>query len=928
MTFDEAALQAQKQGISVKQFADAGNYVEGVSQSTPAPTQTQSTPVSTPVQTTPTQPTYYSPATDPVAPFSDEQNTQLQNSFAQTRQNLTGTPFNEQTSNYDPKPFENETINKNETFANRGLSEKQQGELQNLVKNKPADTWTQTDWNNYNYAISLPTQEQKAKTQSFIDTAKAINNSGIDTTGVLTNMIPVSNTINIGDYSTDNIPVLSSGSLPEINTSLAEKSLTDLEKETFQNQKKQAEYWAKAYEQDRKVYDESLNEIVDSERLRTETQLMWNNRWQAYDYDSYLKENDVLDTLRRNAENTLLNASQGKFSSVEDMVGYRDAIMMHNATIATISSARSDMRDSYTTFMTPVNEYYDKNIKYVEDRIKTFQDLAYKSQQAYKDDYNNYKSYYEKMLKKIEEKQDVATACVADESWSNAVAYYGASLDDDPFTMMTKLNQAKADDKVKELIRNRFPDVQAGMGNSLEEWFDALSKSPMYLSGLVDKDSLGDVLNNIKNGQDPITAIYNASDAGITATNISTAQSDLIKASKTAANNSSDVAKVQTSREEDVMQYSKQGDMFDVKRLTYANVVQNLSTDEKKKVSYQAQLENIFNDEEFKGLLYSKDYSDKSDLEKGDNSAWNKVQEKINGILARFGILGTEREKVMAVIQPLYIAYRKNATGVAFSSKEEASYKKFFINDGDSGELLKAKLYGLMFNADAEVRAIFQTHLGGDAKIAADVLSYNAQKEIVDSVKLGVNKSDISKYQNIINNSNSPRKGQVEDTLKNVMVLDTLFHNAEFGDMTSVDNINQFSCGTLEGKYGEKGQCAEFINDLFTIATGKKGEFDSAKTQKEQKVVELGGFTDSDKIYNHTFKQGDIVVMGSGENGHIAMVYNVSPDGIILLEGNANLNGKITITRTGSANTLGVSAVLPVDEYDKDNNLRNIFIKK
>lgn len=906
MTFDEAALQAQKQGISVKQFADAGNYVEGVSQSVSTPT---TTPVQTTYTTTNTQPTYYSPAIDPVAPFSDEQSTQ------------TSVSSSKQANNYDPKPFENETINKNETFANRGLNEKQQEELQNLVKNKPADTWTQTDWNNYNYAISLPTQEQKLKTQNFVDTAKAINNNGIDTTSVLTSITSNSGAINISDYTTDNIPALSTGSLPEINTSLAEKSLTDLEKETFQNQKKQAEYWAKAYEQDRKVYDESLNEIVDSERLRTETQLMWNKRWQAYDYDSYLKENDLLDTLRRSAENTLLNASQGKFSSVDDMVGYRDAIMMHNATVATISSARSDMRDSYTTFMAPVNDYYDKNIKYVEDRIKTFQDLAYKSQQAYKDDYNNYKSYYEKMLKKIEEKQDMANDCVSDESWTNAVAYYGASLDDDPLTMRRKLNQAKADDKVKEAIRNSFPDVQAGMGDSLDDWLNALYKSPMYLNSLVGKDSLGDILYNIKKGQDPITAIYNASDAGSVATNISTAQSDLTKAAKTAANNSSDVAKVQTSREEEVMQYAKQGDMFDVKRLTYTNVVQNLNSDEKKKVSYEAQLENIFNDEEFKGLLYNEDKSDKADLEKGDNSVWNKVQSTINGILAKLGILGTEREKVMAVIQPLYIAYRKNATGVAFSSKEEASYKKFFVSENDSGDLLKAKLYGLMFNADAEVRAVFQTHLGGDAKIAADVLSYQSQKEIVDSVKLGVNKADISKYQNIINNSNSPRKGQVEDTLKNVMVLDTLFHNAEFGDMTSVDNINQFSCG-------ENGQCGEFINDLYTIAAGEKGGFGDSKTQKEQKVVELGGFTDSNKIYNHTFKQGDIVVMGSGENGHIAMVYNVSPNGIILLEGNANLNGKITITRTGSANEFGVSAVLPVDEYDKNNNLRNIFIKK
>lgn len=128
MTFDEAALEAQKKGMSVQQFANAGNYVEGVSKSTPTPPQTTTTTTSNQPNTNQNASnnigsnignnssqignniTYYSPATDNVAPFSNEQ--------PQTSQS--------------------------------GLSAQQIRELDALV-NK--NQWTETDQKNYDYAV-------------------------------------------------------------------------------------------------------------------------------------------------------------------------------------------------------------------------------------------------------------------------------------------------------------------------------------------------------------------------------------------------------------------------------------------------------------------------------------------------------------------------------------------------------------------------------------------------------------------------------------------------------------------------------------------------------------------------------------------------------------------------------------------------------
>lgn len=168
----------------------------------------------------------------------------------------------QQVSNYDPKPFENETINKNETFANKGLSEKQQGELQDLVKYKPVDTWTQTDWNNYNYAMSL-TNSQKEKASSLINDINAINSipKNQDISEYLADKINADITgkiTNINDYNT--APKFSNvaGTTPEptLSTSGLEKYLTDAEKNIAEQNLKREEYYAKMASKERQyIYD-------------------------------------------------------------------------------------------------------------------------------------------------------------------------------------------------------------------------------------------------------------------------------------------------------------------------------------------------------------------------------------------------------------------------------------------------------------------------------------------------------------------------------------------------------------------------------------------------------------------------------------------------------------------------------------------------
>lgn len=841
--------------------------------------------------------------------------------------------------NYDPKPFENETINKNETFENRGLSEKQQSELQNLVKNKPADTWTQTDWNNYNYAMSL-TNSQKEKASSLINEINTINSTpkNQDVAEYLADKINTDTTskiTKISDYNTSpkfsNVADITPE--PTLSTAGLEKYLTDAEKIIAEQNLKREEYYAKMAAKERQyVYDlqdnlMSLNDKEESYRLYLQSM------WDALDYNSIIKNTNELNSRRIEDNKRLVEEYKKAGTGVAGSSARKSIAIQIDGLNAMYDTAINKPVESVQYTMTPIYDFYDKQINGLEKQKQTlistqqiFEQMWYNDENNLSDAVKDQKEILDSAISQAKKQKDAMEYCYTSASYNNAFKYYGLSPEDDWMTMYRKIAMAERDDAIKTNLRNAYPDIQAGMEDSLDEWFNALLLSPKYLQSLKDIDA-ETFINARKNGDDVATAFtksMNTSGKGLYY-EYSSNLTQGADAAKAIINSKyrSDLAKIESDKIDNDIE---NGQSFSAYSKIYQQAYNNLGSTEKQQfdAAYKT-IMNLTDDristlngvvkegldnyaDKFKGLT-----QEEIDVEL-ENDARNWVKTNFNRLLNAMGISSPDElsQEQLLQFENFYVQWRKNITGVQFSEKEDKAYRAIFVGANDSPELQLLKTRNMLGEAYADQISKFTAQFAGNQDLAERVLFNNAYKEYTDSI---FNDYKIEEKNNGI--FKDVKDANIVNKLIAVKTIQTIHQDISIP--INSDDINQY----------DGGQCGTFIGDLLAYPLGSRYSFKNEYEGKIKDIEKLGGTAEVNDLKEHTYKTGDIIVINTGtEYGHIAMVDYVYDDGSFsVLESNYNLNERITNNRR-ITNTDNIGAVLPVDVYDEDKKFRTNVLKQ
>lgn len=588
--------------------------------------------------------------------------------------------------------------------------------------------------------------------------------------------------------------------------------------------------------------------------------------------------------------------------------------------------------------MTPIYKFYEEQINNLEKQKSTllstqqvFEQMWYNDENNLKDAINDQKEILNNAISQAKKQKEAMEYCYTSASYDNAFRYYGLSPEDDWMTMYRKIAMAERDDAIKSSLRSAYPDVQAGMEDSLDSWFNALLLSPKYLQSLKDIDA-EKFINARKNGDDVATAFtksMNTSGKGIYyeySENLRQG-ADTAKAIIYGKYREEQAKDIYDEIDADI----NDGQSFDAYNKIYTQAYGAMGSTEKQQFDSAYETIMALTDERIstlsdavkEGLDGYKDsfkgLSQEQTEKKLENDARNWVKSNFARLLNTIGIKSPDElsQEQREQFETFYVQWRKNVTGVQFSEKEDKAYRAIFVGANDSPALQLIKTKNMLADAYVEQISKFTAQFSGNQELAERVLFNTDYKDYVKSVYDDFKLKE--KENGVFKNINA----DIVDKLIAIKTIQAI--HQDISVPINSDDINQY--------YG--GQCGTLMGDVMAVSRGVRFSFgddydDSygSKKNKLNDIKELGGITDTDGLKNHTYKTGDIIVINTGSRyGHMAMVDYVYDDGSFsVLESNYNLNERITNNRR-ITNTDNIGAVLPADVWDKDKKFRVNVLK-
>lgn len=812
----------------------------------------------------------------------------------------------QQVSNYDPKPFENETINKNETFANKGLSEKQQGELQDLVKYKPVDTWTQTDWNNYNYAINLQDKSAQIETAINNDRINTPNDLSMIVSDLVSRELSQSGAKEVGDYAIESSKLPTNiAPTPEVDISGYKAYLTDTEYLALQQDQQRAKYWNEKQTAMENYINTTMNNMSSiADRIGSYANMI-EAQQRELDTSSMIRLTNQANQEIEKATNNLTALLNSPSSSLSDITSKRIAKQEYNATIATYSAGVQKAQGNLNGALETINKYYSNIIDPLQRQFDDYDSLLYKSINLYGTYNQNYKEELKREQDKIssaiqyaKEQRDLYNTCLMDASYNNASKYYGLNASDSPYEMYSKIQQAKRDDAFKEAIRKQIPDLQVGMSDSIEDWVEALYSSPTYWASLSDDFNAGAFLKVLENGGNISDAFQSAS-SGFTIMNTTYGlNSELYNMNTLLKKNGN----TQTERDEQRSVVNNMVNNGQINNAFNTMFAQNLSTEgANTKDDYEMwnEMLELLDSEAFVNFLNNY-----------DGNFIKKLLDDTSGTLFGREIKNYKDAVVAQEIQQMFIKFRHIYTGVAFGKEENKQYLSMFPSLLGNKKFNKVRADALRNQASSRVNGILKTTGMTEAQINMMTASNKAQED--------KNKSEDDFKKNNPNSS-----------------------DLDMAIITGIVGASNKWNYDLTDRY-KAGQCAKFTNDTIGAITGTRGGFGDYLDEKKNKIVEMGGtlFTgktptleDFSNISEFGARQSedgyvnvgafDVILFDSPttyngkKTGHIGFVRGIKDGKLVIMESNYYGDETLTFNREVSLDDPSILGVVKYNQYNK-----------